>query len=170
MAPTENLIIGESTGNIDIATSDESRLAAVSLASQAQRTLHLFSADLDAPIYDTVPFVDAVTSLATRSRYSFVHILLQDTQKIAKHGHRLLDLCYRLDSKVKLRKPAYQYKDFNESFLVADESGVLHRRVADRYTGIVNFNARRQARELVKFFNEVWGRSEPHAELRRLLL
>lgn len=170
MVSFDHLILGESAGAIDIATSDDNRRAALALASQAQRTLHIFSRDLDAPVYDSVPFVDAVATLATRSRYSFVHILLHDAERISRHGHRLLALFYRLDSKIKLRKPSHEHKDFNEAFLVADETGILHRRIADRYDGNVDFKARRKARDLVKFFNDVWGRSEPFAELRRLHL
>jgi hypothetical protein len=171
MAAIENLVLGGvSTEHTDVSTAAENRVAAVTLASQAQRTLHLFSRDLDALVYDTVAFVDAATALATRSRYSFIHILLQDADKVAKQGHRLMELCYRLDSRVKLRKPAYEHKNFNEAFLVADSTGVLHRRVADRYDGMVDFNGRRRARELVKFFDDVWGRSDTHAELRRLHL
>lgn len=170
MASIENLILGESAGNIDVSTVDETRLAALALASQAQRSLHIFSRDLDPAVYDTVEFINAATAVGTRSRYSFVHILLQDAEHLAKNGHRLLELFYRLDSKVKLRKPSDEHKNYNESFLIADETGLLHRRVADRYHGIVDFDARRQARGLVKFFNDAWGRSEPYTGLRRLHL
>lgn len=162
--------LGESMGPVDLATAEDNRVAALTLASRAQRTLHIFTRDLDAPVYDTAPFSEAVAALAVRSRYSLVHILLQDADRIARHGHRLLALFYRLDSKIKLRKPADEYKDFNEAFLIADEAGVLHRRIADRYDGIVDLHAPRHARELVTFFNDAWGRSEAYPELRRLHL
>ena len=166
----DELIVGESAGPVTITTSEEARLAALALATQARRSLHIFSRDLDAPLFDNVPFVDAVAGVAARSRNTFVHILLQDANRVVNQGHRLLELGYRLDSKIKMRKPHPDYQHFNEAFLIADETGLIHRRPGDRYDGIVDFSARREARELVKFFSDVWERSAPDPGLRRLHL
>ena len=150
--------------------SEEARRIALALALNAQRSLRIYTRDLDNPVYNTREFVKAVTGLATRSQYSFIHILIQDSTYVVKNGHRLIELAYRLTSKIKLRNPSYEYRNYNEAFLVADETGLIHRRIADRYEGTADFRNPLKARNLAYFFDEVWEKSAPDPELRRLHL
>lgn len=164
----ENLELGTTARQIPIESGENNRIAALALAQQAQRSLRIFTRDLEAAVYNTQDFVEAVTKLATSSQYSIIHILIQDSGNVVKNGHRLVELSYRLSSKIKLRKPCHEYRNYNEAFLVADESGLIHKRLADRYEGVINFNDPPAARSLAKFFDEVWEKSEPDPELRRL--
>jgi hypothetical protein len=162
--------LGKSDTNITLDSSDDNRRVALALALQAQRSLRIFTRDLETLVYNSQEFVDAVTRLATLSQYSTVHILIQDSTNVIKNGHRLIELSYRLSSKIKLRKPCYEHRNVNEAFLVVDEVGFLHKKLADRYQGTANFNNSLEARNLAKFFDEVWEKSAPDPELRRLHL
>lgn len=162
--------LGRDGGDISLATQEDNREAALALAGESRYTLHIYTRDLDHPVYDTDSFVEAVSQLARRAPQTHVYILVQDSQRVVKNGHRLVDLARRLTSHIEIRKPHEDYKDYNEAFLVADERGVIHRELADRHEGSVNFNAPLKARHLVKYFMEVWERSEPDPELRRLYL
>jgi hypothetical protein len=97
-------------------------------------------------------------------------MLVQDPRPIVKDGHRLIEVARRFSSFVALRTAHPDYQDYNETFLIVDETGLLHRRIADRYEGTVHFTAPRLARERLAFFNEVWERSEADPELLRLHL
>jgi hypothetical protein len=53
---------------------------------------------------------------------------------------------------------------------VADETGLVFRKQAHRYEGIVNFNDRGRCRQVLSDFNDSWEKSAPDPELRRLHL
>lgn len=166
----EQMQLGQDSEPILVATSADNRIAAVALVRQGRRCLYIFSRDLDAIVYDTTTFVSAVRELATYSRYSQIRILVQNSERIAKHGHRLVQLAHQLSSFIQIRKPGLDHQDLSEAFLVVDKLGLLHRKMSDRYDGVVNFNAPLEAAALVRFFDEVWDRSEPDPELRRLYI
>jgi len=166
----ENFELGETGIQVPLGGRADNRLATLAMAQQAKRSLRIMTRDLDAPIYNTRDFTDAVTKLATRSKHSIIRILIQDSSNVVANGHRIVELAYRLSSKINLRKTCNEYQNHNEAFLIADDVGFIHRKIADRYEGIVNFKDSLQARNLAKFFDEVWEKSEPDPELRRLYL
>lgn len=168
MINIENHKLGETDETIQLATSEDNRIAAIALAHQADRSLRIFTRHLDSPIYNNKGFVDAVTQLAIRSPSSFIRVLVQDSTPAVKDGHRLVELGHRLSSIIKFRKPAEEYKDFNEAFLIADEVGLIHRKLADRFEGVANFKTPLEGRDLSKFFDEIWEKSAQDPELRRL--
>jgi hypothetical protein len=130
--------------------------------------LHIFSRDLDRTVYDTTAFIAAVRGLAMYSRYSQIRILVQNSEHIIKRGHRLVQLAQQLSSAIQIRKPGCDHQALSEDFLVVDKLGLLYRKTSDRYDAVVNFNAPPEAVAMVKFFDEMWDRSEPDPELRRL--
>lgn len=164
----DNAILGESSGQIHLNSIGECRDAALSLATQARRSIYIFSYDLDPQIYNQVDFLDAVKNLAIRSEHSRVKILLQNNERVQREGHRLIQLWRRLTSKIEIRKPDADHIDHLENFLLADETGYLLRRLYSDYEATATFNARLEAKQLCTFFNEVWEKSEPDSELRNL--
>lgn len=164
------LRLGESTQTIALKDRADNQTLATALVQQARRSLEIFSRDLEADIYDRPAFVDAVKTLALQGSQARIRILLQDADPVVRDGHRLVEMMRRLSSYIEIRQPHYDYREYNESFLIADGSGLLHRRVADRYEGTAGFHLPPRARELGNFFDEVWLRSESHSALRRLHL
>lgn len=162
--------LGVTDEELRLESSMHNRVAALALAQQAKRTLHIFTRDLDPPVYDQQPLIQALTALATRSRYSRILILAQNTEHAVKDGHRLVELSRRLSSFVELRKPHSDFHEYNQAFLIADEIGLLRRPIADRYNGTLNFKAPLASREYVEFFNQVWERSEADPNLRQLYI
>jgi len=160
--------LGESADTLALESSSDHCAAALALATQATRSVHIFSHQLDRRVYDQNPFIEALTQLALRSPQCKVLILVRDTNDMIHNGHRLIDAMRRVPSRMQLRKVHEDYLSATEEFVVADETGLLLRRLAARYEGSVNFNARKEARERVKFFNEVWRPSEPDPKLKHL--
>lgn len=170
MEEVANLKLGVSTDTISFERQGDNGSLALSMASQARSTLDIFTRDLEPLIYDTREFISALTQLAMHSKYSKIRILIQDPSRCIHEGHRLLELSQRLSSYIELRKPGYDYKDFNEAFMIADNTGLLHKRQADRYEGVVNFNTPLEAGEKTKFFTDVWETAEIDPNLRRIYL
>lgn len=169
MPDTDEWVLGGDAEAIYLESSEDQRRAAVALARQARRSLDIFSRDLDKKIFDNRAFLDAVQALAI-GHHGLIRILVKDAGKAVKYGHRLIPLAQRLTSFVEIRRVAEDYKEYNEAFLIADNTGLIQRRQADRFEGVARFNAAMEARELLVFFNEVWRNSAPDSNLRRIYL
>lgn len=163
-------VLGETAGDYVLATRDDNRLAATILATQARRAVELFTHDLEPALYDHAPIIDALTRLALSSPRARVRILAKDLERTVKAGHRLVELARRLSSYVEIRRVHEDYRDDNQSFLLADDYGLLHRRYAARFEGTLSCKAPLEVRRLRALFDEIWDRSEPETDLRRLHL
>ncbi len=166
----EACVLGESSDRIALSTQEELRHASLCLVRQARHKVSIFSYDLDAPIYDQLPFIEALKQFAIHSHLAQIRILLQDNKRVQRDGHRILELCRRLPSRMELRRPPRDYVDHPENFLVVDGIGYIKRELYSRTEGFVSFHEPLEARRLDEFFEEVWERSEPDSELRRLSL
>ncbi|MGH8415419.1 MAG: hypothetical protein ACRESX_11880, partial [Gammaproteobacteria bacterium] len=144
------------------------RDAAVRLASEARMSLAMFTRDLDPAVYNTEEFATAVRQLALSSRYSRIRIVALDPTAAIKDGHRLIELGRRLSSFIEFRRPSADHAKLPESFLVADETGLLYRPMASRYEGFADPANPSEARVRLRLFDEIWERAEPELEFRRL--
>lgn len=163
MKEASEYILGETEARIELQTANENREMAQTMVQQGRRSLKILSRDLDAPVYDMALFVEAVSQLVRQNRYATAQILVNDTDAVVKHGHRLVDLCHKLSSFIKIRRLSEVHREYNHAFLVVDERGVIYRTLADRYEAECCFNAPRRARELSQTFQEMWeaGESDP---------
>lgn len=162
--------LGVDDARLDIA--DREALAATSraLAEQCQRYLDIASRHLDPLLYDDDDFVAAVKRLALSHRYARIRLFIVDSRPLVGRGHRLVDLAMRLPTFIAVRGPAPQHRDFNEAMLVADRTGYVHRRFADRFAANASFNDRRTGAALTERFDELWERGLPDPNFRRLHL
>ncbi len=168
--PYAHLKLGEDDAVHSFGTRAEAASATLALAGQARHTLLLYTDDLDAALYDHTAFCDALTQFVTHNRYARVQVLVRDPGHAIKDGHRLIEHARRLTSFIELRRRNPEYAEDRQTFLVADETGVLQRPHPERFEGTVCFRAAVQARELTRYFHEVWETSEPDPELRHLHL
>ncbi len=162
------LRLGISGMEIALLTRAETRHATELMVQQCLSTLEIFTRDLDAPLYDQEPFLQALSALCLANRKACIRILVQDPTPAVKRSHRLIELSRRLSSSIELRQPHPDYRHHNEAFLIADSCGLVHRSLADRYEGTANFYDLIAAERKLDFFTEVWERSEAHPEFRRL--
>lgn len=168
--PFDSRRLGEDGGALHVEVLAQNRLAALRLIEQARHTVHIYTRDLEPPLYNDPAIERALSALARRGRQSLVQIIVQDSTRAARQGHRLITLAQRLSSYVQIRNPGRDHMDYNGAFLVADGAGLLRRNLADRYEGFADFNDRLAARELLRYFREVWNHGRPDPQLRRLHL
>lgn len=151
-----------------VETAAEAAAAARSLVQGAERLLRIFTRDLDAPIYSSDAFCQAVSALARRDRHTGIRILIQDPTPAIRDGHRLIELVERLASHIGVRRVAADWADEPCAFLLTDERGLLWRPAGDRFDGRFDPHAGAHARKLRQWFDRVWEHSPPDPEFRRL--
>lgn len=166
----EHLGLKKYDERVEIDTSEACRLAVLSMARQAVRSLEIVSRRLDPAVYDDADFVDAVAQLCLGSPRVRVRVLVREPAPIVKRGHRLLALAQRLSTFIDIRVPSREHADYNSAFFLADGAGVVYRTLADRYEAKVSFNDPRGAQELGKLFEEMWQTASPDPNLRRTYL
>lgn len=164
------LQLGQDHDDLVIDSSEDNRQLSALMASQASQQLDIFSRDLDARVYDDTDFVEAVRQLAVQNDRAQIRILVIDPDHATRHGHRLIELARRLTSRMEIRRVHTDYAAFVECYFLADKRGVIHRKLASRYEAIVNFNLPPRAAELTAHFHEIWERSQPEANFKRLYI
>jgi hypothetical protein len=170
MIDISHFILGETSETIHLDSSDDNRIVACALAKQSIRSIDIFTRHLDKRIYDDSEFVEAIKQLAVGHSHALIRILVQDSTRAAKQGHRLVNLGLEVTSKIKFHAPSKEHSEHNEAFMIVDHTGLVHRRQFDRYDGIACFNDPKQARELQARFDRGWEHSEPDPHLRRLFI
>ncbi len=160
--------LGKSDENIQIDSSDENQNLSLELVSQASKTVDIFTRDLAVRIYDDAKFITALRDLVVRNDKTQIRILIIDPDKPIKHGHRIIELARRLSSSIEIRHVHIDNRSDPQSFLIADGRGILHRKLASRFEATVNFNNPLFCRECLTHFDEVWGRSQPVLDFKRL--
>jgi len=165
----ENSRIGDDV-TVKLEDAEQNQLVSIAISKQARHTLDIVSHDLDHTIYDNNEFSDAVKDLATGSPKAKIRILIQDSDKVIKQGHRLVELAKRLTSFIEIRIQGKRYKEFNEAWLIVDNKAWIRRPFADKYIADVDYSAARQLRETSKTFDTMWAEASHDPNLRRLSL
>jgi hypothetical protein len=150
-------------------TRAECAAATLQILQGTRLDLVLYSRDLDPAVLNTTLFLEAFRQLALR-RGASVRILLQSTHRAMTDGHRLIELSRRLPSSFTFRCPQTQDLLYPGAFLVNDQFGFLARSQGDRYDCEGDEYDIPESARLKRYFDEVWERSRPASELRRLSL
>lgn len=158
----------ESKTRLELVSANDCRDAALELLKATRRTLALFTRDLEPAIFGTVEFATALQRLALRSRFTHIRIVVIDPSIAIREGHRLVALARRLPSFIEFRRPGPDHAGLSNTFLVADETGVMYRPLASRYEGFADTGDGLEARKYLKQFAEIWSQAEPEQEFRRL--
>lgn len=165
-------ILGENNVEIRIDTAAENRDAVISLAEQARFSLNLFTPELDPRVFDNAKFERCVFNLARNHQSAEIRILTHDSSIAVKQGHCLIRLAQRLTSSVHIHNPAREHRDALSTFIVVDGVGMLHRpqSTSRDYIAVVNYMSAQDAGELDDLFNDMWERSTPDSQIRRLYI
>jgi len=169
-ADLDSARLGRTDTRFRVETREDNRRAAVALISGVQRMVDILTPDLEPHIYDQADFLDSLTRPQLGQCRAKLRVLVRDSQRAVKDGHRLIELTRQLSSYMQIRKVARDYADFTQAFLLADNYGVLRRPLAERFEGSVCFKDPLEVRRLRRLFDEIWDRSEPDPDLRRLHL
>lgn len=160
--------LGQTNAEILLNTAEDHRNAAVSLTRQANRSVYIYTQDLDKPIYDNSEFTQNLLYMVRHYHHTRIRILLRDSQSAVKKSHSLINLSQKLTSNIEVKTITDDYREIRASFMIVDKVGLLFRAKASLYEGSVNFNSPARALKLIEYFNEVWEKSEPDPDFRKL--
>jgi predicted GNAT family N-acyltransferase len=140
----------------------------LNLAFRANRTIRIFSDNLDHLLFDNKDLAERLSDLARSTRDSQVQILITNSQLIQQKGHRLLELSRRLPSSVHLHLTKVPEALAGKMMVLADHDGVLY--MPNINDGRVRFEPsdRPLCMRLIEAFDRVWQRSEADPNLREL--
>ncbi|WAJ39886.1 histone acetyltransferase HPA2 [Pseudomonas sp. GOM7] len=142
----------------------------LALMQQAQRSLCLYSDDLEPWLYNHGSVQQACSRFLLASPRARLRILLRDTSRAVKEGHRLLALSRRLSSNLHIRKLNPDYPSLEQSYLIADDSGLLLRPELDQHAGYAVYADPARVRQHRTQFDQAWDTSITDPDLRSFLL
>lgn len=149
---------------------DDFQQHSLKLLAQNRRSIAILTRDLDAPLYNTAEFIQALSDFARTSRYAQVQILIKDTKPAAELGHKLIRLHQRLSSKIQVRKLVVEPDDKDMGFMLCDSDRLLYKNDDQVYRGFANYQAGREVKQLREQFDYVWQYGELEPEFQQLHL
>lgn len=151
---------------------EDSLEATVELLNNTRRSLHFYTPYLEPRLYNHDSVIEALRTRATEQSRLNCFLLLPTAshwRRSCPHLHRLLE---RLTSSLQVRiLPANEPRErpeFGQSFMIADETRLLHYSDPQRLSGNYETRAASKSRILLGFFIEIWAKSTADPELRRL--
>ncbi|MDF3936341.1 histone acetyltransferase HPA2 [Pseudomonas citronellolis] len=149
---------------------EAARAHALALMQQATRSLCLYSPDLEAWLYNHSSVQEACTRLLLRHPQNRLRILVRDSARPVKEGHRLLNLSKRLSSNLHIRLLNPDYPSLEQAYLLADRHGLLLRGEPALPAGYAHYNDPGRVRQLQAQFDQAWDTSLADPNLRSFLL
>lgn len=164
----QSLALGAGEKNIILESEVDLEKMVLALFELARRQVLVRAPRLVWPIFLSEELEQQITRIIKTEMTNRVLLLLEDEEFFIQNNPRLLSMCRRFSTYVKIRTLPKEYREPSELFLVIDNIAFLHQARADVSYGVANLNAVGRARSLSRQFNEAWERSEPPAELFRL--
>jgi hypothetical protein len=149
-----------------LTTLDEYRAAVTELATRAQRSLSIYTPDLEPQLYDQDCFLEPLKRLVLARSHARLRVLISDPGRVSREGNRFMQMARRLTSYIDLRNVAPEYRSNPCTFIVADDRMMAYRQNCARWDGIVEFDDQAVVRRYLAYFDEVWAGSIFQPELR----
>ena len=149
---------------------EQAQAHALALLQQAQRSLCIYTPDLERWLYHHSSVQQACTQFLLANPKNRLRILVNDPSNAVKDGHRLLQLSRRLPSSLHIRKLNPSYSNDEVAYLLADTNGLLMRPKLEQLAGYALYNDPGQVRVLQNKFDQAWDVSVTDLDLRSLLV
>ena len=157
----------EVTGTRAILSSlDEYRAAVAELAKRANRTLSIYTPNLEPELYDQDMFLEPLKRLVLARGHARLRVLISDPARVVREGNRFMQMARRLTSFIELRNVPPEFRDNPAAFIIADASAIAYRQQCSKWEGIVEFNDQQIVKRYLAYFDEVWAVSLIQPELR----
>jgi len=155
-----------SESRIILSTLEEYRAAVAELACRAERSLSIYTPDLEPKLYDQDCFLEPMKRLVLARRHARLRVLISDPARASRDGNRFMQMARRLTSYIDLRNVSPEFRGNPCSFIVADDKAIAYRQQATRWDGVVEFNDAAVVRRYLAYFDEAWAESQIQPELR----
>ena len=155
-----------------LANLEDSLEATVALLNNTRRSLHVYTPHVEPRLYNHNDVLDALRTRVTEQSRLNCFLILPTASRWRRSCPHLYGLLERLTSSLQVRVlPANEPRErpeFSQSFIIADETRLLHHSDPQRLSGTYETQAASKAKILLGFFTEIWEKSTADPELRRL--
>lgn len=149
---------------------EAARVHALALLARAQRSVSLYSPDLEPLLYSNSSVRQAFSQFLLAHPRNQLRILVQDSGRAVREGHQLLALARRLTSKLHIRKLNPEYPSEDCAFIVVDNRSLLLRPKTGQQVGYALYNDPGKAHLRQSQFDQAWDHSLSDPDLRSFLL
>lgn len=163
-------ILGETAGLKTFDGRLDNQDVIMSLCRQSQQNIRIFTPDLEPSIYDHLDLIQSLSALATKNRKTLIRILLKDSTRAIKTGHRLIELSRRLTSSIILHRMPSNIENRDAAYFIADDCGYCHKPMGTLYQGQFDYHDKIKVRDLGRSFESAWELSRPDPEMRSLFI
>jgi hypothetical protein len=140
---------------------EDTRAAVTQLAAGAERSLSIYTPDLEPGIYDDEEFLEVVKRLVLAKRYARVRVLISQPSRTNRNSNRLVALGRRLNTHIEFRTVEEKFREkHDEAYLIADENALLFRASSGKWEGIAGTHEPAIARRQLDIFDEIWNASD----------
>ncbi|HEX5419866.1 MAG TPA: hypothetical protein VFY39_07685 [Gammaproteobacteria bacterium] len=153
-----------------LSTVEDVRAAVTEITRLADRSLAIFTHDLEPQIYDHDDFLETLKRFILARPFARVRVLIADPLRAMKDGNRFVSMGRRLNSYIELRNVKPQYRDHAEAFCIADERAIVYRARAESWEGMADTFEPEVTRRYLVVFDALWHACEIEPELRQLHL
>jgi len=150
--------------------SDELISLIASMVKQGSRSVYLLCSDLNPELLDNEKIRESFSYFLRKNPNSNAKILIQDSAKITRYGHRLLALSRRLPSHIEIRKISRDFSEIEEFILTVDGTGSILKTSLEQLEFTTQFNSKAKCLEKNNLFDNIWRHSELDPNLRALSL
>ena len=149
-----------------LSTLDEYRTAVAEIAKRANRSLSIYTPNLEPLLYDQDGFLEPLKRLVLARGHARLRVLISDPARVVREGNRFMQMARRLTSFIELRNVPPEFRNNPAAFIIADASAIAYRQQCTRWEGIVEFNDQQIVKRYLAYFDEVWAVSLIQPELR----
>ena len=149
-----------------LSTLDEYRTAVAEIAKRANRSLSIYTPNLEPLLYDQDGFLEPLKRLVLARGHARLRVLISDPARVTREGNRFMQMARRLTSFIELRNVPPEFRSNPAAFIIADASAIAYRQQCSRWDGIVEFNDQQVVKRYLAHFDEVWAVSLIQPELR----
>lgn len=149
-----------------LSTLDEYRVAVAEIAKRANRTMSIYTPNLEPLIYDQDMFLEPLKRLVLARGHARLRVLISDPARVVREGNRFMQMARRLTSFIELRNVPPEFRDNPAAFIIADATSIAYRQQCSQWDGVVDFNDPQVVRRYLAYFDEVWAVSLIQPELR----
>lgn len=162
--------LGESDIRLELTHLSMLKNAALALLAQSKREIFIITPDLEHSRFDNDEFIDALSAFARSSRHTCTRLLVADPLLAIKDGHRLINLMRKLSSLIEIRQVHEDDVDLTQSWIVADNIGLLRCTNRDPWQGSLLPKGTPYAQQARSRFLEYWERASAVQDFRILSL
>jgi predicted GNAT family N-acyltransferase len=146
------------------------RDAVLDLCSHARREVLILAPELDPKLFDDADLEELLSAFVRRHERARLTILIHDSRRMVREGHRLLELARRLSTSIRIRMVHPEMRDREDTLVLVDRTGVLQIPKTGTARGFVDRNDAPLAEQWAKLFQRLEERSLEDPDLRTMTI